>query len=141
MKNFLLIIGLLIILYSCIPCCDNASVTCLTKYYIGDSCTIAEHGIFILGEKEYNLCKSECDEIESYTIYQEHFVRDIFRYNYYGDTLQRYLEFIVNDTTMEQGASILGRFMNNELNEQEILKNIDICDIDSIVFEDIWDYD
>ena len=129
------------VFYSCIPCCDDTAVTRLTKYYIGDSCTIAEHGIFILGGKEYNLCKLECDEIESYTIYQEHFVRDISRYNYYGDTLQRYLEFIVNDTTVEQGTKILGRFRNNEINEQEILKNIDICDIDSIVFEDIWDYD
>jgi len=140
MKKIVLAIFILIV-YSCGPCCDNTYVRCFTKYYMGDSCIVAEYGIYIKEKLQYECSKSECDEIESYTIYQEHFVRDIFRYNYYGDTLQRYLEFIVNDTTMEQGASILGRFMNNELNEQEILKNIDICDIDSIVFEDIWDYD
>ena len=114
--------------YSCGPCCDNTYVRCFTKYYMGDSCIVAEYGIYIKEKSQYECSKSECDEIESHTIYQDNiietYIPDYYKYNQEHHNV--YLEYFKNDTIVER---------------IEILPNIDICNVDSIVLENHWFYD
>lgn len=142
MKNSIWVsVVLLITIGSCGPCCNNTDVSCYTKYYMNDSCIITEYGTYIVEKSKYERKKNKCDEIEYFTIYQRDFVKDTFIYDYHykheeHGTYEKLIPYSVD--TMH---CLFYHDPTGVITDREILKTIDICDIDSIIFEDLWFYD
>jgi len=152
----ILAIGLM---YSCRPyCCRDVREVhySFAKYYISDSCIIAYTDLYdwtkICEDSTYNEIEKRSELIDSYTIYQADFISDTLECKkefYYAshiiseDSISHYLTFVVDYTNKEIGRrggvffnyeDINVEFYDNgEIKEKRILKDVDICDIDSIV--------
>jgi len=149
--------GLLLTINSCVSnhCCENDSPVRFSKYFIGDSCKIAKNGTYIIEKSEYERLKHKCDEIVTLTIHQEDFIKDTFEYRFHEeyfmkngsgvehipasiDTLH-YLEFVLNKENFkkrEQSYNIINKTETNGIFRIELLKNIDLCDVDYIILEE-----
>lgn len=166
-KLYVLLILAIGLLYSCGPyCCKDVREEnySFAKYYIGDSCITTYVDLYawtkICKDSTYNEIEKRSELIDSYTIYQKDFICDTFEckneFNYEcyilrEDSISHYLTFIVNYTNKEKGKrggvffyyeSIphIEFYDNGEIKEKRILKDVDICDIDSIVLNAYyWD--
>lgn len=136
-----------------------------TTYYIGDSCIYTSGGTYIVDKSWYESRKNSCDRTEYFIIYQEDIVKDTIKLEYkykeskeygnttilipYGTDTLRYLDFFATKTNssldfgMISGISTnwpIKKKKNENILTAEIIPNIKLQKVDSIIIEIFWEW-
>ena len=153
-------VGLLVTINSCDILIDHyETIDDFTTYYIGDSCIFTIIGTHVIDKESYEISKKDCDRSEFFVVRHEDIIQDTSFYIYHKEhyvkegngvvrvpetiDTTRYLYFVANKTNANLRATIPGiRLCDGykRIYEAEILTNINMQEVDSIIIDLFYNY-